>query len=322
MKNGQEVSLVVGSSGQFHDGRNLKVLLRRVPQNQNRKDGLGFQVGIASPADRTRGRLAPDLHCIGGIQSQPTVPAIQALTERWGRLSGAAIGLPRAELARFDPDLVLLWQHISYVRAAGSKGLDSITCNDYLSDAHQEEGPTPSPTCLPGQGGSRKGMRPLGNEAGRASCRPPQETDGGIFMSTDRIREKAVIAQPGGKGRSIVVDRRSFLGAVAGTLLFAPAVVRAASLMQVSGIILPHEWCHYGFLQRLYVGSRVPEIRELQDAGMTAHEVAAELNRRNFNALNGTDWDAEHVRGVVQCDDRIRAQDLIIRQRRLLGLEI
>ena len=26
----------------------------------------------------------------------------------------------------------------------------------------------PSPTCLPGQGGSRKGMRPFGNETGRA----------------------------------------------------------------------------------------------------------------------------------------------------------
>ena len=29
-------------------------------------------------------------------------------------------------------------------------------------------GLTPAPTCLPGQGGSRKGMRPFGNEAGRA----------------------------------------------------------------------------------------------------------------------------------------------------------
>ena len=29
-------------------------------------------------------------------------------------------------------------------------------------------GLTPSPTCQPGQGGSRKGMRPFGNETGRA----------------------------------------------------------------------------------------------------------------------------------------------------------
>ena len=33
-------------------------------------------------------------------------------------------------------------------------------------------GLTPSPTCLPGQGGSRKGMRPFGNETGRANRQP------------------------------------------------------------------------------------------------------------------------------------------------------
>ena len=33
-------------------------------------------------------------------------------------------------------------------------------------------GLTPSPTCLPGQGGSRKGMRPFGNETGRAKRLP------------------------------------------------------------------------------------------------------------------------------------------------------
>jgi len=40
-------------------------------------------------------------------------------------------------------------------------------------------GLTPSPTCLPGQGGSRKGMRPFGNETGRANVSPPRETGGG-----------------------------------------------------------------------------------------------------------------------------------------------
>jgi hypothetical protein len=35
-------------------------------------------------------------------------------------------------------------------------------------------GLTPSPTCLPGQGGSRKGMRPFGNETGRAIVSPPR----------------------------------------------------------------------------------------------------------------------------------------------------
>jgi hypothetical protein len=44
-------------------------------------------------------------------------------------------------------------------------------------------GLTPSPTCHPGQGGSRKGMRPFGNETGRVNVSPPWETDGGFFMS-------------------------------------------------------------------------------------------------------------------------------------------
>jgi len=43
-------------------------------------------------------------------------------------------------------------------------------------------GLTPSPTCLPGQGGSRKGMRPFGNETGRAnSSALCGQTDGGNF---------------------------------------------------------------------------------------------------------------------------------------------
>ena len=35
---------------------------------------------------------------------------------------------------------------------------------------------------IEGQGGSRKGMRPFGNETGRTSCQPSSdETGGGIF---------------------------------------------------------------------------------------------------------------------------------------------
>jgi hypothetical protein len=140
-------------------------------------------------------------------------------------------------------------------------------------------------------------------------------------MGADRLRDKDVMPQPGGERRSIIVDRRSFVGALASTL-FSPAVVRAASLMQVRGIILPRKWCHYGFVDRLYVGTHVPRIRKLQDAGLTAHEIAAEFNRRNIRAINGTNWDAGHIRGVVRRDERIRAQDTILRQRRMLGLEI
>ena len=43
-------------------------------------------------------------------------------------------------------------------------------------------GLTPSPTCLPGQGGSRKGMRPFGNETGRAIVSPPRSNRWRVFV--------------------------------------------------------------------------------------------------------------------------------------------
>src|SRR5262249_35991813 len=49
------------------------------------------------------------------------------------------------------------------------------------SDSASRAGLTSSPTCLPGQGGSRKGMRPFGNETGRAIVSPPRPNDGGSF---------------------------------------------------------------------------------------------------------------------------------------------
>src|SRR6266496_1315714 len=39
----------------------------------------------------------------------------------------------------------------------------------------------PSPTCVPAQGGSRKGMRPIGNKPGRTSARPPRSPAGGFL---------------------------------------------------------------------------------------------------------------------------------------------
>src|SRR5262245_21902595 len=45
------------------------------------------------------------------------------------------------------------------------------------------EGLTPSPTCSPGQGGSRKGMRPLRQRNGSRECQPSSDqTDGGFYV--------------------------------------------------------------------------------------------------------------------------------------------
>jgi hypothetical protein len=114
-----------------------------------------------------------------------------------------------------------------------------------------------------------------------------------------------------------MIDRRSFVGSV-GALLLAPAVVQASSLMRVRGNILPIEWCHYGFVQRLYVDCHINRIRMLQNTGMSAHEIAADFNRRNSLAINNSDWDAGRVLSVVRLDARIRSQDKMLRVWRML----
>src|SRR5215470_17720920 len=65
--------------------------------------------------------------------------------------------------------------------------VESRRVTHYLSKCASREGQLPSPTCLPGQGGSRKGMRPVGNETGaRETVALLGQTGGGFFM-TKRI---------------------------------------------------------------------------------------------------------------------------------------
>jgi hypothetical protein len=53
----------------------------------------------------------------------------------------------------------------------------------------------PSPTCLPGQGGSRKGMRPIGNETGRTSISPPRSLmEGFMLLSAEQSGEDMLSA--------------------------------------------------------------------------------------------------------------------------------
>jgi hypothetical protein len=49
--------------------------------------------------------------------------------------------------------------------------------------------------------------------------------------------------------------RRDFLAGISASLVCAPAVVRAASIMRVRGIIYPIERNQYGWCTRLYVHS-------------------------------------------------------------------
>jgi len=114
--------------------------------------------------------------------------------------------------------------------------------------------------------------------------------------------------------------RRNFLIGTSATVICAPAVVRAANIMPVRGIGFPTERHCFGFVERLYIHLHLPTITELQNAGLSAHEIAVEMNARKRVAINGNAWDTEQVIGVVKRDELIRRADLILRAKRSLDL--
>jgi hypothetical protein len=119
-----------------------------------------------------------------------------------------------------------------------------------------------------------------------------------------------------------MIARRKFLLGASATLLSAPAIVRVASLMQVRGITFPIERHYYGFVERLYVHSFLPEITRLQNAGLSALGIAADFNSRGITIrMNGDrEWDAQHVMFVIRKNDSIRREDAIHRAERMLAV--
>ena len=113
--------------------------------------------------------------------------------------------------------------------------------------------------------------------------------------------------------------RRLFLIGGAVTLLCAPSVLRASSLMPVRGIIYPIEQHQYGFVERIYVHSNLPMINKLQHAGLNAYEIAAMMNIQGRTSRNGESWNADRVLGVLTRDRNIRQEDAIRRAEKILG---
>ncbi len=83
--------------------------------------------------------------------------------------------------------------------------------------------------------------------------------------------------------------------------------------MPVRGITFPTERHYFGFVERLFVHIYLPPIAELQNTGLSAHGIAAELNRRGSTTTNGDAWDAQRVIYVVRRDEMIRREDVIRR---------
>ena len=114
-----------------------------------------------------------------------------------------------------------------------------------------------------------------------------------------------------------MTTRRNFLIGASTGLISTPAIVRTESLMRLRGIILPTERHYFGF-DRLYVSSYLPKIVQLQSAGLSLHEVAAQFNRRGMRAMNGAAWDAQAVNVVVNRNKMICCHDLLLRAERSL----
>jgi len=90
----------------------------------------------------------------------------------------------------------------------------------------------------------------------------------------------------------------------------------------VRGITFPIERHYYGFVERLYVHSFLPEITRLQNAGLSALGIAADFNSRGITIrMNGDrEWDAQHVMFVIRKNDSIRREDAIHRAERMLAV--
>ena len=62
---------------------------------------------------------------------------------------------------------------------------------------------------------------------------------------------------------STIIARREFFVGAPATVLCAPAIVRAASLMQVRGIIYPAERSWFGMVPRMWLCWTLPPICKL-----------------------------------------------------------
>ena len=112
-----------------------------------------------------------------------------------------------------------------------------------------------------------------------------------------------------------MITRRSFLVITLEALIFAPPFVPAANLMPLRGIVLPPERNYFGFVDRLYVYTRVSKITRLQNNGLSLHQVANELNKHRSTAMNGVPWNVENVISVLKRDEQIKRADAFLLER-------
>ena len=112
-----------------------------------------------------------------------------------------------------------------------------------------------------------------------------------------------------------MVTRRNFLASASATIIYAPPVVRAANLMPLRGIVLSPEAFHFGYGERLSVHLHLPKITQLQDEGLSLHEIASKLNRRGPKPWVDGPWDLQFVISILKRDEQIKQADGYLRLR-------
>ena len=113
-----------------------------------------------------------------------------------------------------------------------------------------------------------------------------------------------------------MIVRRNFLVGVAASLICAPAVVRASSLMPVRSFAPLYERGQHGFIERLYVHTHIWRIMRLRTGGLSSTAIADALNLKGPRQINGLLWDGPSVEGLIRWDRRIPLDDALLRAER------
>ena len=113
-----------------------------------------------------------------------------------------------------------------------------------------------------------------------------------------------------------MVTRRSFLASASASIVWAPPVVRAANLMQLRGIVLSPAAFHFGYCERLLVHLHLPKITQLQNEGLSLHQIASELDTGGPEPWVDGPWDLQFVIFVLKRNEQIKQADEYLRLRR------
>jgi hypothetical protein len=87
--------------------------------------------------------------------------------------------------------------------------------------------------------------------ASRRGYRPTNLPSLGKVVSPD-----GGCGRPATKGVLLMITRRKCLIGISATMVSAPAIVRAGSLMKIRSIVMPLQKNYYGFVDRLYIDHR------------------------------------------------------------------